>query len=57
MHVVVVGCGRVGSELAGLLEQAGHTVAVIDKRANAFRRLPTGFAAGRSSASASTATR
>ncbi len=43
MHVVVVGCGRVGSELAGLLEQAGHTVAVIDKRANVFRRLPTGF--------------
>ena len=43
MHVVVVGCGRVGSELAGLLEQAGHTVAIVDKRANAFRRLPTGF--------------
>ena len=33
MHVVVVGCGRVGSELAGSLEQAGHTVAVIDKNA------------------------
>lgn len=43
MHVVVVGCGRVGSELAGLLEQTGHTVAVVDKRGNAFRRLPTGF--------------
>ena len=43
MHVVVVGCGRVGSELAGLLEKQGHTVAVIDKRKDAFRRLPTGF--------------
>lgn len=43
MHVVVVGCGRVGSELAGLLEKLGHTVAVIDKRKEAFRRLPTGF--------------
>lgn len=43
MHVVVVGCGRVGSELAGLLEQQGHTVAVVDKRKEAFRRLPTGF--------------
>lgn len=43
MHVVVVGCGRVGSELAGALEQAGHTVAVIDKNDQAFRRLPTGF--------------
>jgi trk system potassium uptake protein TrkA len=43
VHIVVVGCGRVGSELAGLLEKSGHTVAVIDKRSAAFRRLPTGF--------------
>src|SRR6202171_2934138 len=43
VHVVVVGCGRVGSELAGMLEKAGHTVAVVDKRREAFRRLPTGF--------------
>ena len=44
MHVIVVGCGRVGSELAGILEKGGHTVAVIDKKPDAFRRLPTGFA-------------
>lgn len=44
VHVVVVGCGRVGSELAGLLERNGHTVAVVDKRKDAFQRLPTGFA-------------
>ena len=43
MHVVVVGCGRVGSGLARILEDAGHTVAVIDKAAKAFRRLPEGF--------------
>jgi trk system potassium uptake protein TrkA len=43
VHVVVVGCGRVGSELAGSLEKQGHTVAVVDKRKDAFRRLPTGF--------------
>lgn len=43
MHVVVVGCGRVGSGLAGILEDSGHTVAVIDKAAKAFRRLPEGF--------------
>ena len=43
VHVVVVGCGRVGSELAGALEKAGHTVAVIDKNRNAFRHLPEGF--------------
>jgi trk system potassium uptake protein TrkA len=43
VHVVVVGCGRVGSELGGTLEKAGHTVAVIDKVATAFRRLPADF--------------
>ena len=43
MHVIVVGCGRVGSELAVALEQAGHTVAIIDKNRNAFRRLPERF--------------
>lgn len=44
MHVVVVGCGRVGSQLAGKLEAMGHSVAVIDKNRNAFRQLPAGFA-------------
>jgi trk system potassium uptake protein TrkA len=43
VHVVVVGCGRVGSELAGTLERLGHTVAVVDKKKEAFRRLPKGF--------------
>jgi len=40
MHVIVVGCGRVGSGLAVSLERAGHSVAIIDKNRNAFRRLP-----------------
>src|SRR3954468_12406800 len=40
MHVIVVGCGRVGSELAISLDQMGHSVAVIDKDRSAFRRLP-----------------
>jgi trk system potassium uptake protein TrkA len=40
MHVIVVGCGRVGSELADRLQREGHTVAVLDKNPNAFRRLP-----------------
>jgi trk system potassium uptake protein len=43
VHVVVVGCGRVGSELAGMLEKDGHSVAVVDKNESAFRRLPQGF--------------
>ena len=38
MHVIVVGCGRVGGELAVQLETAGHSVAVIDKERRAFQR-------------------
>ena len=57
MHVVVVGCGRVGSELAGTLEKSGHTVAIIDKNPRRSAACPASFA-GRSGrrASASTAT-
>ena len=44
MHVVVVGCGRVGSALGRNLIEGGHTVAIIDKRPEAFRRLPGDFA-------------
>ncbi len=40
MHVVVVGCGRVGAGLAASLTREGHTVAVIDRNPRAFRRLP-----------------
>jgi trk system potassium uptake protein TrkA len=38
MHVIVVGCGRLGAELSIELDKAGHSVAVIDKNRNAFRR-------------------
>ncbi len=40
MHVVVIGCGRVGSGLAIEFTRAGHSVGVIDKSPRAFRRLP-----------------
>ena len=40
MHVVVIGCGRVGSGLAVELTNAGHSVAIIDKVPRSFRRLP-----------------
>lgn len=43
MHVVIVGCGRVGSALARELVEAGHTVAIIDRREEAFSRLDAGF--------------
>jgi trk system potassium uptake protein len=43
MHVVIVGCGRVGSGLARIIEERGHSVAIVDKDPRAFRRLPSGF--------------
>ena len=43
MHIVIMGCGRVGSTLAHILEDQGHSVAVIDQNADAFRRLGSGF--------------
>jgi trk/ktr system potassium uptake protein len=43
VHVVIMGCGRVGSTLARSLEDRNHTVAVIDSNIDAFRRLGPGF--------------
>jgi trk system potassium uptake protein TrkA len=43
MNVIVVGCGRVGSQLATLLSVEGHNVTVVDKDGEAFRRLGTTF--------------
>ena len=39
MHVVIVGCGRVGSTLARGLSAQGNTVAVVDRKSSAFSRL------------------
>jgi len=43
MKVVIMGCGRVGGQLAGLLDAEGHTVTVLDTDAYSFRRLPSDF--------------
>ena len=43
MHIVIMGCGRLGSTLAHKLDARGHSVAVIDQNADAFRRLGTEF--------------
>jgi trk system potassium uptake protein TrkA len=47
VHFVIMGCGRVGSTLAHILESQGHTVAIIDAEESAFRRLGQGFAGRR----------
>lgn len=43
MKVVVVGCGRVGARIASILDHNGHSVAVVDVEARAFKRLPADF--------------
>lgn len=43
MHIVIMGCGRVGSSVAHTLEDRGHSVAVIDQDPEAFRKLRSGF--------------
>ena len=43
MKVVIMGCGRVGSTLATLMDQAGHRVTVIDSNSDAFQRLRSDF--------------
>ena len=44
MKVVIMGCGRVGAQLAMLLDKEGHQVTVLDYDAYSFRRLPPDFA-------------
>jgi len=43
VHVVIMGCGRVGATLAQALEARGHSVAIIDRNPEAFRRLGRDF--------------
>lgn len=43
MKVVIMGCGRVGGRLAGLLDAEGHSVTILDIDAYSFRWLPPNF--------------
>jgi len=43
MKIVIMGCGRVGAQLAGLLDAEGHAVTVLDIDSYSFRRLPPEF--------------
>ncbi len=43
MHVIIIGCGRLGSLLARTLSEEGHDVVVIDRERGAFARLGSGF--------------
>jgi trk system potassium uptake protein len=43
VHIVILGCGRVGSTLAHILEDRGNSVSIIDRDPDAFRRLRSTF--------------
>ena len=43
MKVIIMGCGRVGAQLATLLDKEGHQVTTLDIDAYSFRRLPPDF--------------
>jgi len=43
MNVVIMGCGRVGAELAAILDRDGHQVTVLDIDPEAFQQLPPDF--------------
>lgn len=43
MNVLVVGCGRLGTRLAGILDRHGHDVAVVDSNADLFHNLSDDF--------------
>ena len=43
MHIIIIGCGRVGARLASLLSSSGHSVVVIDKNPEAFERLERSY--------------
>lgn len=44
MHVIVLGSGRIGSSLAVRLDEDGHSVSIVDRDRESFRRLPDRFA-------------
>lgn len=43
MNVIIMGCGRVGAELARLLDAEGHQVTILDIESGSFDKLPPDF--------------
>jgi trk system potassium uptake protein TrkA len=43
VNVVIMGCGRVGAQLAAFLDEDGHKVTILDTDTYSFRRLPSSF--------------
>lgn len=43
MNFIIVGCGRVGAELAVRMSGNGHEIVIVDQSKNAFERLPADY--------------
>ena len=43
MNILIVGCGKVGSTLAGVLSREGHDVSIIDRYESSFDLLPEDY--------------
>ncbi|MFC1963189.1 potassium channel family protein [Chloroflexota bacterium] len=43
MNIIIMGCGRVGVQLAIMMIDDGHKVTIIDTDPDSFRRLPVDF--------------
>jgi len=43
MNVIIMGCGRVGAQLASILDNDGHKITILDINGHSFRRLPPNF--------------
>src|SRR4030042_581953 len=43
MKVVIMGCGRVGAQLAALLDSEGHQVTILDIDSRSFNKLAPTF--------------
>ena len=43
MHIIVIGCGKVGSKLANVLSREGHDVVVVERETEQFRELDRNF--------------
>jgi trk system potassium uptake protein len=43
MKILIMGCGRTGSQLASMLDAEGHQITILDTNDYSFHRLPAAF--------------
>lgn len=43
MHIIILGCGRLGAHLARRLDREGHAVTIVDRNGESFARLGSDF--------------